>query len=77
MQNKYLPAFPDPMRGGEQSILNQHPHEEPVGLTKREIFSAMAMQGLLVNANPHTDFSNVAVNAVLCADYLLEALQNI
>lgn len=33
------PAFPDPMRGAEQSILNQSPHQLPDGQTIRELFA--------------------------------------
>jgi hypothetical protein len=40
------------------------------GLTKREYFAAMAMQGLLANPN----ISCVTSDAVLYADKLIEAL---
>ena len=43
------PAFPDTMRGAEQSIVNQSPYELPTGLTIREKFALAAMQGLLSN----------------------------
>lgn len=50
------------------------------GITKRELFAAMAMQGLLSNPNKLTDHwktwnaDNYAEDAVLLADVLLEAL---
>ena len=50
------------------------------GLTKREYFAAMAMQGLLVNYVKHNHFGNhphcpmVVENAVQQADDLINAL---
>jgi len=45
------------------------------GLTKREYFAAMALQGLL--ADPSTIISkNVAQDAVKLADHLIQALNN-
>lgn len=43
MENKNLPAFPDPNRATIRDFKNN------TGLTKREYFAAMAMQGLLSN----------------------------
>ncbi|PSB47289.1 hypothetical protein C7B80_10165 [Cyanosarcina cf. burmensis CCALA 770] len=47
-----------------------------VGLTKRELFAAMALQGML--ANPATDgmTSDYVVNAVDFADALIERLNH-
>jgi hypothetical protein len=42
------------------------------GLTKREHFAALAMQGLM--ARPDWAFANVAEHAVEVADALIEAL---
>lgn len=47
MEHKNQPIYPDPMRGAEQSFTNQNPHELPIGLTKREYFTALAMQGIM------------------------------
>jgi hypothetical protein len=45
------------------------------GLTKREYFAAMALQGLL--ADPSTIISkNVAQDAVKLADHLIQSLSN-
>jgi hypothetical protein len=41
------------------------------GLTKRELFAAMAMQGLLASPCPS---GAEQVNAVICADKLIEEL---
>ena len=48
------------------------------GLTKREQFAAMAMQGLCANSivGKHHLPENLAVEAVTCADALLKALEN-
>lgn len=45
------------------------------GLTKRELFAAMAMQGILANPDPtERTFEEDAGCAVVCADALLDAL---
>lgn len=50
------------------------------GLTKREYFAAMAMQGLLTNYvsyglyGNHESQPNVHVQAIMCADQLIEEL---
>jgi hypothetical protein len=48
------------------------------GLTKREYFAAMAMQGLCANQHPLTSHDNreIANYAVCQADALIEALNN-
>ena len=40
--NGEQPAFPDPMRAGNNTLAEPY-----IGLTKREHFAAMAMQGIL------------------------------
>ena len=50
--------------------LNNHPSEW-YGLTKREYFAAMAMQGLLANKFSHYQ---LAEKAVIHADALIKAL---
>jgi hypothetical protein len=52
-----------------------------LGLTKREYFAGLAMQGLLVNYKEHCHFGNdewqpmVSELAVKCADELLKQLE--
>jgi len=46
--------------------------ETLTGLTKREHFAAIAMQGLLING---VNNANTAINAVKCADELLKQLE--
>lgn len=50
-------------------------YEENYGLTKREYFAAMALQGLMANRTPDIDLcTSVADFAVYHADALIEAL---
>jgi len=44
------------------------------GLTKREYFAAMAMQGLLSNIKPETLIIELAKEAVILSDALIEEL---
>ena len=44
------------------------------GLTKREYFAAMAMQGLLATGTYHTNFEDAPSDARRYADELIEAL---
>lgn len=48
------------------------------GLTKREYFSSMMMQGLLASWGQHdiTDFEEIASDAIRAADELIEQLNN-
>lgn len=61
---------------------NEQAHQEVTGLTKREYFAAMAMQGLLVNYVSNGLYGNnpsypmVAEMAVSQADELLNQLNN-
>lgn len=56
-------------------ILGTHDYLYDKGLTKREIFAAMAMQGIVTheNSSPET----AANFAVLCADCLIEELNKV
>ena len=83
MNNGDSPIYPDPMRGSEQTFSNQEPHTLPIGLTKREYFSAMAMQGICSKPNDDKYHVNegwlhaetVAQNAIKIADELLKQLE--
>lgn len=44
------------------------------GLTKREYFAAMAMQGFLANTNTNVSFCIIAKDSVAAADALIEEL---
>lgn len=65
-----LPAFPVPLNAG-QSYSTHSPCD---GLTKRELFAAMAMQGLLAFQGQKISPSDVANDAVVNADALLDLL---
>ena len=50
---------------------------ENIGLTKREYFAGLAMQGILANSSLNNlKEETVAEISVLCADKLLEQLEN-
>lgn len=68
----------DPMRVTEQTISNQTPGVLPNGLTKREYFAGLAMQGLLANGIPgsHNMAQNLIPEALYMADELLKQLEN-
>lgn len=71
MENGNHPIYPDPMRGAEQSFTNQSPHELPTGLTKREYFAGLAMQGMAMSDLKYED---IAHDAVKMADALFKEL---
>lgn len=76
MRNADIPAMP--VVDNKGSPFNDLPKEAcTLGLTKREHFAAMAMQGLL--AGPHAEadcgIEGLAHDAVLAADALLSALE--
>lgn len=69
---KNLPAFPT-----DAYVLDEIDH---AGLSKREYFAAMALQGLLASWPregdwPYPSNANVADSAVAIADALIEALE--
>lgn len=71
-KNKDEAAFARPV-GSNAFDSNNASH----GLTKREYFAAMALQGLLGNGSSDTiEFRPYAVAAVKCADALLDALED-
>ena len=75
MNNADMPAMPheftfDTCEGTE--------HEMFSGLTKREHFAGLAMQGILANSNYEAPrckkLSGMAIDAVAAADFLLKEL---
>lgn len=73
MENSNLSAFPI-----SKEDANEYSEELPIntGLTKREYFAAMAMQGILASCfksfNPNPQ--DVAEDSIIFADALLTAL---
>lgn len=68
-KNSDLPAFPQSKldRSGLQLVV-----ENTGGLSKREYFAAIALQGLLVNAERNgLSFFSASAEAVRQADYLI------
>lgn len=69
------------MKNSDQPInpcaIDQNVKEEFIGLTKREYFAAMAMQGMLANPTLRygDDFMMISQKAVTCADELLKQLE--
>ena len=72
MSNSDKPAMPFTTR-------NPWDHESAqgfIGLTKRELIAAMAMQGMLSHDAVHIrTMSKIASDAVVMADYLLNELE--
>lgn len=72
MSNANKPAFPFIV----QDISKCQAHDG--GLTKRELFAAMAMQGMLASESDHFNYGHIAKlaeAAVLRADALLAELE--
>lgn len=74
MENGNNPIYPDPMRGAEQSFTNQSPHELLTGLTKREYFAGLAMNGYLSCIDVDATMEEVARYSAKQADLLLAEL---
>ena len=80
MKNADMPASQVPLALLYESRLDGNSWERAaLGLTKRELFSAMAMQGILAGSHPvcrHPDCEKMAAGAaVAAADALLAALE--
>ena len=80
IKNGDLPAMPNDTDSQTLSCMGLMPtvaafYRHGAGLTKREQFAAMAMQGILSCDN--SEFSHIAAQrAVECADALLFELEN-
>ena len=61
-----------PVKANDGAFPVPDPYEE-LGLTKREYFAALALQGLLAHGNTLDEATEWAVYA---ADYLIEALND-
>ena len=80
MRNADMPAMPCKQtvsRDSDEMIPYQFGNHDFVtpGLTKREHFAAMAMQGLLAFYGDGQAFSTTAKEAMECADALLAELE--
>jgi len=79
MNNADMPAMPSEFKYHNPQAKRDY-HEMNSGLTKREHFAAMAMQGMLNNAGRNGyEFTNqeiIADDAVNMANALLKALES-
>ncbi|MCA6470520.1 MAG: hypothetical protein IM591_08965 [Chitinophagaceae bacterium] len=57
-------------------VVNENTNYFHGGLSKREYFAAMAMQGLLANGNYITNYKFLGEESVMFANALIEALNN-
>lgn len=78
MENKDKPAYPQPIaecNGGLSEVMDYN--NESIGLTKREYFAGLALQGLLASLGQHdvTHYDELASDAVIAADALIIELQ--
>lgn len=76
--NEHEPAYPNPhntVLSIKDNKGNWIHSRNPNGLTKRELFAAMALQGILSNAAMNGDPADqIAIDAVAAADALLAEL---
>lgn len=74
MKNADMPAYsaPNIIGSGSHNTINA---PSGTGVTKRELFAAMAMQGLLASGLFRQDPSGVRLEALVHADALLAALE--
>jgi len=73
MENGQLPAF------ATTGLYTDEVNYEPqLGLTKREYFAAMAMQGMLSQQNPNSiwEVSDIVENSIKHADAVLAGLMD-
>ena len=68
MSNSKLPAFPVTWKDREGDEVVE------TGLTKREYFAIMAMQGLLAQTPNRVEISVIVKESIDCADELLKQL---
>ena len=72
----------NPLRGCDNGLWDVSDVEylqgrKVIGLTKREHFAGLAMQGMLSNSNPlitSASFENIAIESIKMADLLLKEL---
>lgn len=75
MKNADKPAYP--VHGGGYYDDDPRNHTIGGGLTKREYFAAMAMQGMLASLSGiSSDYSQIAHMAIEQADELLKQLES-
>jgi len=81
MENKkvYPSAYPDPMRGVEQSYSNQEPYSLDTGMTLRDYFAGLAMEKVTLHKDIRESWRNrglmddFANNCYKVADAMMKA----
>lgn len=78
MKNGDMPAMPLSIEQAENLygfIHGNHGEPDGLGLTKREHFAGLALQGMCGDPDRKGEFSNYARDAVMMADALLAELE--
>ena len=76
--NSNMPAMPQPIAANENVFLDTNEYnKDNAGLTKREHFAGLAMQGLLANSALRLTNGEFIGRAVTCADALLAELDKV
>ena len=73
LPSKIPPKAPKGAKSGER-IPTQHASGLSV-VTKRELFAAMALQGMLSDPNSSGRYNDYVKESVMCADLLIEQLE--
>ena len=77
MENRDEPINPCLIKGRQGfADIPTIPSREVYGLTKREYFAGLAMQGLLSNGTTGQPISDIARKCIRLTDALLEELKN-
>lgn len=75
MENKDAPAMPLPLTTVNDGVVDTAQYDNTnAGLTKREYFAAMALQGLS-HAAYNRGFKDLSKEAVELADLIIDALE--
>lgn len=75
MENSKLPAFASPGTYNPNNL--EHNGDSQMGLTKREYFAAMALQGLMANSSPYIVIYNEEKFTEWCIRYADELLKQL
>ena len=76
MNNSDMPAMPQPIAGNEDGVIDTSEYDPSnAGLTKREHFAGLAMQGFIASGYYKMNMAvGTSVRAVRAADALLAEL---
>ena len=80
MNNADMPAMPQPVTldaycfNGDITVASDY-DTDYMGLTKREHFAGLAMQGLMADEEEYLTWADLAKDSLAAADALLKALE--